>query len=30
MILDGEERELRAGKYRLRRADGGLWEEVAR
>jgi kojibiose phosphorylase len=30
MILDGEERELRAGKYRLRRADGGRWEEVAR
>jgi len=30
VILDGVERELRPGKYRLRRADGQPWQEVTR
>jgi len=30
VVLDGVERELRPGKYRLRRADGQPWQEVTR
>jgi trehalose/maltose hydrolase-like predicted phosphorylase len=30
VVLDGVERELRPGKYRLRRTDGQPWQEVIR